>query len=109
MGGTNMLWVYFNYPNSRVTIHGTRCGHVEQAKKPNQRRIVFTSKNVVAELQPFIEKRVNFGANAAVNDMWVVVDLSSAGEEAATVKNIHSLLAERYKRFRDCAPERHCR
>lgn len=104
-----MLDAYLNYPNSRVTAHGSKCGHIQQARKAGQRRVLLSRSTIGTELQRFVDREHTFGAQAATNDMWLTVDFNDLEFEAAVVHHIHRLLGARYKRFRDCRLEWHCR
>ena len=104
-----MLDAYLNYPNSRVTAHGGRCGHIQQARKSGQRCVILSRSTIGTELQRFVDREYTFGAQAATNDMWLTVDFDDLEFEAAVVHHVHRLLGVRYKRFRDCRVEWHCR
>jgi hypothetical protein len=104
-----VLLAYLNYPNERVSLHATRCGHIQQARKPDQRRIHLNLNSLGTELQRFVEEEHSFAAQAANNDMWLDIDFGDAEFQEAVARFIHRLRAKRYKRFRDCKVEWHCR
>ncbi|MDD9815293.1 MAG: hypothetical protein OXU31_04845 [Gammaproteobacteria bacterium] len=102
-----MLTVYFNYPNSYISIHGNSdCGEIPYVPKPNQREVDIHSKNVDTALQRFNEYR--FGATAERNDMWVSVCLGDMASEMEVINKIKKILGGRYKPFRDAKISRHC-
>ena len=105
---TKVLHAYLNYPNARVSVHGTSCGHIQQARKQGQRRVFLNTTSIGTELRRFVERGYDFAAQAANNDMWLDLDFSDAAFELAIVKYILRRLGVRYKRFRDCEIEWHC-
>jgi hypothetical protein len=103
-----VLHAYLNYPNARVSLHATECGHIQQAGKLGQRRVLLNLGSIGAELLRFVEHEHDFASEAARNDMWLDVDFSNREFELAVVQYIHSLLGKRYKRFHDCRLDWHC-
>jgi hypothetical protein len=104
-----VLYAYLNYPNARVSLHGTLCGHIQQAQKTDQRRIVLNPDSLGTELRRFVKQEHDFAAQATNNDMWLDVDFADWEFEESIVRFIHRLLAARYKRFHDCTADWHCR
>ena len=104
-----MLHAYLNYPNARVSLHGRACGHIQQSGKQQQRHVLLNHQSIGIELKRFVDDEHDFAAQAAKNDMWLEVSLSGQEREIATVEYIQRLLGARYKRFRDCTIEWHCR
>lgn len=103
-----MLTVYFNYPNSYISIHGNSdCGEISYVPKPNQREVDINSKNVDVELQRF-NNEYRFASTAAINDMWVSVCLGGEASEMGVINKIKKILGRRYKPFRDAKISRHC-
>ncbi len=95
-----MLRAYFNYPNSRVCVHGdASCNHIQQAGKPGQRCVFIDRTTLATETTGFLEGKHSFAANAATNDLWVDLDLADADFERALVAYFARLLGERYKPF----------
>jgi len=102
-----MLTVYFNYPNSYISIHGDKCcGEIPDVPKPNHREVDIDSNNVGDELEQFYQH--HFGSTAAKNDMWVRVDFGDEAAERAIIDEIQNILGRRYKPFRDPEISRHC-
>lgn len=104
-----MLFAYFNYPNSRATLHSHReCSSVRMNEKPGQRVVVVSDKNLNTELFKFRHREYRFGSQAAVNDLWLVIDLRSIEQDEAVAREVLALLGSHYKRFRDATITRHC-
>jgi len=102
-----MLTVYFNYPNSYISIHGNSdCLEIPDPPKENHREADIDSSNVDAELKWFYE--YPFGSTASKNDMWVKVNLGDESSEMKVVHKIQKILGGRYKPFRDAKISKHC-
>ena len=69
-----MLHAYMNYPNARVSVHGKRCGHIQQAGKSGQRRVLLNPQTIGPELLRFVDREHDFAAQAANDDMWLDLD-----------------------------------
>ena len=103
-----MLEVYLNYPNARVTVHrNMECGSIRQMDKARQRRVRINDTTRERELRRF-QREHAFGANAAINDMWVTLDLGNVRDEQRFVKCIVSALGRRYGRFQRVDVDTHC-
>jgi hypothetical protein len=104
-----VIHAYVNYPNARVSLHGTSCGHIQQAQKSDQRRLRLDDASIATELQKFSSGQYAFASHAAANDMWLDVEFDDSAFEEAVVRHIHRLLSRRYKPFGACSVEWHCR
>lgn len=104
-----MLHVYLNYPNKRVSVHGNRrCGHIHQANKVRQHRVLLEPRTIGSQVRRFIDGTHPFGSDAKKNDMWVYIDFDEDPFEEDLARYIHRLLGNQYKPFRDAPFERHC-
>lgn len=102
-----MLTVYFNYPNSYISIHGDRyCGEIPDDPKPNHREVDIDLSNVDDELERLYQHP--FGSTVAKNDMWVRVNFGDEAAEKAIINKIQKILGRRYKPFREPEISRHC-
>lgn len=100
-----MLTVYFNYPESRISIHrNSDCNEIKKREKTNQREVHIDSNNMDAELERF--KRYPFASVAEINDMWVMVNLDGEASEMKIINKIKQILG-RYKPFDDAKIEWH--
>jgi len=78
-------------------------------KKVHQRRFRIEVQSLSRELQWFATSACRFGSNAAVNDLWLEVEMGDVAFEAAVVHYIKGVLGRRYQRL-ELAPIRdHCR
>ena len=103
-----MLRVYINYPNAKISLHGDNtCGHIQQARKRQQRSVQITDKNLERELHRFKAKYYRFGASAEVNDMWLDIHFDPE-KNLEIVHRIHEHLKRGYGPFRRCRPVKHC-
>ena len=105
-----MLFVYFNYPNSRVVVHSDpSCPKIRQHRKPGQRTVSITPSTVDKEKQMFGDPNgYRFESTAGLNDMWLELDLGDRAGETTTLKDIHRILAGRYKPFAKAEINRCC-
>ena len=105
-----MLRAYFNYPNSRVSVHGdSSCGHIQPMNKAEQRLVRLDATTIGGELQRFADNEHRFASYQARNDMWVVADFGDEDFELAVIRHIHRHLARRYTPFHSAQIEEHCR
>jgi hypothetical protein len=104
-----MIWVYINYPNRRITIHGSpACGAVMRHGKPHQRVVRIGPGNLDEELERFIAGRHRFASGADVNDMWLAVGLGDEARELEVMERIRRLLGELYTPLATVVPQEHC-
>ena len=104
-----MLNVYFNYPNSAITIHGSgSCANIRQQRKVSQRTMQIDRTTLSGDLQRIKAREFKFASTSSLNDLWVKIDLSDTDLELAVVKHIHRQLAKNYKRFADALAKQHC-
>lgn len=104
-----MLWAYFNYPNSKIRIHGQEdCSEIGKMQKVGQRSVQVDRTSISPELQKFSIKTYRFAADPTSNDLWLLVNFGDSDFEAAVVEYIQRLLAADYSRFRTVRIDRHC-
>jgi hypothetical protein len=106
-----MIKVYFNYPNSRITVHGDpRCTHIQSHEKPGQRSITIDLESFSTEIRKFEtgSDGYRFASHRGENDMWVTINFGDPAFEAAVSQFLHKLLGKRYKRFRAARMNRCC-
>jgi len=104
-----VLNVYFNYPNSVVSIHSVAsCGSIRPQRKAGQRQIQITKDNLSRELQRLKEREYKFASTAEQNDLWMKIDLGDIELETALAKHVHRQLAKHYKPFAKASLELHC-
>lgn len=102
-----MLQLYLNYPNSKISVHtDPTCGHIRQMGKPDQRQLRLVEESLEAQLAEFSEH--GFASTAALNDMWVTIDLGDARMEENVLARISRTLGDRYAPFRDATVDWHC-
>jgi hypothetical protein len=100
-----MLNVYFNYPNSMISMHTNLCcPTIKSQLKDNQRYIVINITTISYELLNFQDRFYKFDSTAHVNDMWVEVDFGDKAFEEAVVDYIHRLLSY-YTPFSNASPQ----
>lgn len=103
-----MIQLYLNYPNSLVSIHGEAgCAEIGKMRKPGQRHVRVDAVSRDTELRRF-RAEYRFASQAALNDMWVAVDLDNPQEEVWVITQIKTALGRRYVPFREAVVERHC-
>ena len=103
-----MIAAYFNYPNSRITIHhDSSCSAIRQAHKEGQRYVRIDVNTIGTELKRF-NNNYSFGSTSDNNDMWVIVDFSDQRFERELISYIKRVLGVRYKPFHASSPEVHC-
>ncbi len=104
-----MLKAYFNYPNSRVSVHHDPfCSRIRPMGKQGQRICRINITNIRHELQKFKDKQYRFQSTSDLNDMWLEIDFQDEEFEMAVVGYICRLLGHHYKRFSDSRLEIHC-
>jgi hypothetical protein len=104
-----VLNVYFNYPNSLVSIHSVAsCGSIRPQRKAEQRLIQVTKDNLTRELQRLREREYKFASTAEKNDLWLKIDLGDIELETAVAKHFHRQLGKYYKPFAQASMELHC-
>lgn len=103
-----MIKVYFNYPTSRVTVHGDpSCPHIRKQSKPSPRIIVLDPTTFSAEIIQFINKQHKFASAPTSNDMWLDINFDDQQFEVAVAQYVLELL-KHYKRFRGSHLAKHC-
>jgi hypothetical protein len=104
-----MIYMYLNYPNSRVSIHqDTDSEHIRAQMKPDQRVSRINKANISQELQSFVGGHYQFASTAEVNDMWVEIDFQDRDFELAVAAYVHRLLGKRHKPFARASISIHC-
>jgi hypothetical protein len=107
--GAEMLVAYFNYPNTRITVHtNPHCSYVPGDERPPRRSRCITLSTPSRELQLFADQHYSFQARAGLNDLWLVVEFGDQVFERAVVEYIQRLLARRYSPFGKTAINSHC-
>ena len=104
-----MVYAYFNYPSSRVTVHrDPNYGMIGPHDKPGQRTCRIDTTSISAELRKFRDKVYRFQSSPEWNDMWLEVDFQDVEFETAVVRHIRRLLGQHYKPFADTCVTVHC-
>lgn len=104
-----MLRAYINYPNPHVTIHeNTHCASVQQQRKRGQRVVRLDIGSLSRELNHFVAKDYQFGAQSETNDMWLELNFGNNTFEKALVEYVRTLLAQHYKPFARAKVDGHC-
>lgn len=107
--GGEMIKVYVNYPNSKVTVHtDANCNSVQMQKKADQRYIKINAETISKELMNFQNRKYRFAADPEFNDMWLEIDFGNCEFEEAVANYIHSLLGKRYGPFARIKLDNHC-
>jgi len=102
------MMVYFNYPNSQITIHeDSSCAHIQKRGTLTQRDISINRGSISKALRS-IEEELQFGSTAGANDVWINIDFNDVAFEQAIVKHIHRILGKKYKPIRDAIIHEHC-
>jgi hypothetical protein len=102
------MMVYINYPNPRFRIHhNSKCRFVTR-EGGNRRVVEVTSQNLGEVLERFIDHKITFGADRAINDLWLNISLSTPRHEESLVYIIQEMLGERYTPFRSIPIVVHC-
>jgi hypothetical protein len=103
-----MLWAYFNYPNSKIRIHGQKdCSEIGKMRKAGQRSVEVDDTSISSELRKFSTKTYRFAADPTSNDLWLQVNFGDSDFEEAVVAYIQRLVAADYSPFR-VRIDRHC-
>jgi len=104
-----MLSVYINYPNSRISVHhDLNCSRIRARNKPEQRIIRINSSDVEKELNSLRNKELKFTSKQDLNDVWVYIDLGNVSEEENLVITIQNILGGFYKPLANAKIEQHC-
>ena len=104
-----MINVYFNYPNSRVTIHQlSDCPRVHQHHSVYQRELTVNIDTLQSVLRDFVDGNFSFGAEAQNNDVWLAIDFNDLAFEIAIANFILLQLGKRYAPFDSVNPDLHC-
>lgn len=60
-----MIWVYLNYPQPEVSVHGnSRCPEIQKMGKPNQRVVNLNYQTILNELGRFRRRQYHFGSTS---------------------------------------------
>ncbi len=101
--------VYVNYPNSRITIHRQYdCGAVQPHQTPDHRIMTVTDNTLGEVLTKFINREIDFAAQAGLNGLWLDLNLPTDDQERSLIIIIHALLGQRYRRLANAAFIQHC-
>ena len=104
-----MLTVYFNYPNSRISVHhNPNCSRIQAMQKTDQRTININTDNLKSVLRKLEGKEVQFVSKAELNDLWVFIDLYDKSEEENLLRTIQNILGRFYKPLANADIEIHC-
>jgi hypothetical protein len=105
-GKDTSVWVYINYPVSRITIHtDSNCPFVQNAKL-NARRIKMVHS--IKEAHNLLET-VRFAANRDFNDLWLELDFGNREQKIKFAENeIKEILSKRYTPFGRATVNTHC-
>jgi hypothetical protein len=99
---------YFNYPNSKVTIHiHDGCSQIMKQSKLDRRFIRVRIDNLVTVLERIETGEINFRSEPEANDLWLDIDLQSQNYETSFVHLVHALLSDKYLPFRKSTVEFH--
>ncbi len=104
-----MLQAYINYPNTHISIHtSASCGFIRPQHKQDQRVITLNPTTFSREIGKFMAQQHRFAPEAAMNDMWLLVDFDDEEFETGVVGYVRRILAQRYSPFGRVAVEKHC-
>jgi len=104
-----MIHAYINYPNPHLTIHcDAGCQSIRVSQKSDQRQFAISEDSLATVLSDFIRGDVPFAATAAVNDLWLRIDLRTREQEVGVVNVIQALLGKRYVPLRDAPVSIRC-
>ena len=104
-----MLYVYLNYPNSRITMHRKAdCKQISKMKKEDQRMILINIENKSLEVSKFVNCQYKFASKKSLNDMWLEIDLDDPQSEENFVMQLKDLLSNHYKPFKNLKLNEHC-
>ena len=104
-----MAYVYYNYPNSRVSIHSQPfCRFIQMMNKQEQRKCRIDAFTISAEFQKLINKRYLFQSKAELNDIWIEIDFENKDFEISVANYVLHILSQHYKPFAKSKLEIHC-
>lgn len=104
----NMISVYINYPNARVSAHcDANCNRINQARKGNQRTVEVNRSTLCAILDE-AETTYRFESTQEYNDTWLHIEFGDQEFELAVAKHIVGIFGKRYSPFSNVNMDRHC-
>ena len=103
------MWIYINYPNPHITIHGDRtCPHIKKQDRSNRRQRKVTDSQLAAFTDDLRNRRIPFAAKSGLNDIWISLELDSTEEAMKVVLEMKDHLGQRYRPLSRAKITVHC-
>ncbi len=101
--------VYFNYPNSQITIHhDNQCNAIKMHQKSGQRIITATMQTLPQLISDLIAEQYRFASNSASNDLYIDLVLGTPEQSETLIPFIQALMSQNYGRFAQAVITSHC-
>jgi hypothetical protein len=92
-----------------MTLHGdSKCTEIRKLHKYGQRDEKINQASFSQALGNLTGRGFRLGAQASVNDVWLIIDFNDADFEGAVAKYILRILSQRYSRLGGASVQRHC-
>jgi glutamate synthase domain-containing protein 1 len=104
-----MIKAYLNYPNPHMMLHSdSACGEIGKMQKASQREVAINRASFTQALNQLADRGFQLGAQASINDVWLIIDFSDAEFEEAVARFVCRVLGQRYSPLRNAPIRKHC-
>lgn len=104
-----MIYVYLNYPQSKISVHqNPNCRRIRLRKKDEQRVIRIEQENLDSEIGRINRGELKFAPSSRYNDAWIVIELGDLSKEQEITIEIKEILGRFYGPFARASINIHC-